>query len=545
MKRTSALIVAALAFGLLSSTALAAQSPLVTLTVKNHKELISSVAKVVEAAKPGTGQMIAAMVPVFLGSSEFAGVDAERPWQVALWWKGKGVQPTGAIYVPVTDLDAFKAGLDPGILLGGNGQNTLAEKNGYAIIYDGNQNGFTDVDRDTILGWEIRPSKFKNRTINIHLAPNAEVREQIVQALNMGKSAVMGGIKMGLQNTPNAGAMNPDGLTEVMEVYFELIEEVMKGVSELDVGLDVAKGDIVISENIVPVPGSALAGWFAANPIGVAEDAAAMNWDSNMTFAFSLRDDPTFFGYLEKMMAASMKMQNISAEDAATEESLQLMKELLPMTGAFSMDFGAEGLGFAGHYRFPGREGEAVRARFKKFMDDNMGKQVGEGKPYSDYKYKEGIRKIGGSSVNRMTLVYNMDSPMFSMPGQKEQIEAMFPGGKMTFDSVVVKDRMYFGTAGSLDAAVNAASRGGAVGIKAGPRTTMVGQVNVIAMMQQMLGALPQGSPLPPEVLAKLDPKGTAIRFKADQNGNLATQMRIPLKLISTFAQIGNAAGNR
>ena len=242
MKRTTSLIVAVLTAGFLSSTALAAQSPLVTLTIKNHENLISSVAKVAEAARPGMGPMTAGMVPAFLGSPQLAGVDAERPWQLTLWWKGQGVEPTGAIYVPVTDLDAFKAGLSPGILLGGKGQTTIAEKNGYAILYDGNQKGFTDLDRDTILGWKVQPSKFKNRAINIHLAPNDEVRREIVQGLNTGKSAVMGGIKMGLQNAPNSAAINPDGMVEIMEIYFSLIEEVMRGFSQLDLGLNVAGG---------------------------------------------------------------------------------------------------------------------------------------------------------------------------------------------------------------------------------------------------------------------------------------------------------------
>lgn len=542
MKKITVLIVATLVSGFVSSAALAAQSPLVRLTIKNHEELISAVSKVVESAKPGMGQMIGAMAPAFLGSPELAGVDVKRPWQVVGWSKGMQQRPAFGIYVPVTDGDAFKAGLGPGILLGGNGQNTVATKNGYAIIYDGNQKGFTDLDRDQLLNWTVAPSGFADRTINVRVTPDEEMRKQFVEGIDSAKSAVMGGVMMGLQNAPNKGAMNPEGMADMMDVYFSIIETAVKGMAQLDFGLAVADGDIVVSETVVPAANSPLAGWFAANPNGVAADAAAMDWDSTAAFAFSMRDDPALSGFLEKMMAASMKLQNLKAEDIAAEESLKLMKDMMPAIGAVSVDFGKSGLGFSGSYRFPGRDGEKMRGLMKKWLDENMGKQVGEGKPYSAFDYNENVGKIGGSSVNRMTLVYNFDAPMFSMPGQKEQIEAMFPGGKMVFDSVTVEDRMHFVSGGKLEDSINAAKSGMPAGIKAGPRTTFIGQLNMVAMIKQMAGGNPGAIPIPPAVLASLDPAGTAIRFQADQNGNLDAKLRIPLKLISTFARAGEAA---
>lgn len=131
---------------------------------------------------------------------------------------------------------------------------------------------------------------------------------------------------------------------------------------------------------------------------------------------------------------------------------------------------------------------------------------------------------------------------MFSMPGQKEQIEAMFPGGKMVFDSVAVEDRMHFASAGKLEAMMDGAKTTLPAGIKIGPRTTLIGQFNVIAMLKQMAGGNPGGIPIPPAVLENLDPAGTAVRFSADQNENLDATLRIPLKLISTFSQAGQAA---
>ena len=351
---------------------------------------------------------------------------------------------------------------------------------------------------------------------------------------------------MGLQNAPNAGAINPEGMADVMGVYFSIFETVLKGLAQLDVGVAVSGGNIVVSDTVVPAPNSTLERWLAVNSNGVAPDVAAMDWSSTMAFAFSLRDDPAFSEILEKMMAASMKLQNMSAEDMAVEESMKLMKEMLPMTVAMSMDFGKKGLGFGGHYRFPGRDGEQMRVRLKKFLDDSMSKQVGEGKPYSAFDYKEAVRKIDGSPVSRMTLAYNLQSPMFSAPGQKEQIEAMFPGGKMTFESVVVKDRMQFASGGSLEDSMNAAKNAPPAGIKAGPRTIAIGQMNVLALMKQMFGAGgAAGSPLPAAVMDALDPKGTAIRFRADLDGSLDGNLRIPLKLISTISAAGKAAGNR
>ena len=538
MKRLRALLIAVVTcVALHSTTSFAAAPPIATLTVKNHTELLATVSRIAEAARPGMGIASAAMLPAFLGAPEMAGVDPNRPWQAAAWSRATGGGSL-AVYVPVTDFDAFKAGLTPGILAGGRNENTVADKNGYAVIFNPNKGGFTDDDRDKALNWKVSPAK-TDATINLYFAPDDTLKQMMLSGFRAGREKAMQGMMKGLQAAPKNAAFDPEAMGEIMNFYFSVIDTALAGFVQFNLSLSVTDEDIVIGKQISAAKGSDLARWFAPNPDGVAADINAVDWDSAMAFAVSVRSDPTLSSFIEKAMALGFKMQGIPQDSEQTQETMKLIKGMLPFVTAGSMSFDDNGMNFGGYYRFPDRKADDYSGKLIEFMDGMMKKQTGDDKMYKAYEYKKAVRTLDGVSIDRLSMTYNLDSPLLQAPGQKEQIQAMFPGGKAEVEYALANGKLFF-TMGATKmenilkppTAQNATP----ARVKAGPKTTFVGQMNLLTFVKGMFMQMPF-SPLPKQIVEAIDPAGTGIQTRVNQTGALDMEVRAPLKLIQSVAK--------
>ena len=433
----------ALACALPAASLVAADTPAATLTIKNYQAFLAAVSRIAESARPGMGAASAAMLPAFLGAPQLAGIDPARPWMAAAWPRPGEGGGGAAMYVPVSDFAAFKAGLTPGILAGGQNEHTITEKDGYAIIFNPNSRGYTDEDRAKALAWKVAPAK-TDAAIHLHFAPDARLKEMMLGGFRAGREQALQGMMMGIKNAPNNANLDPETFQELMQLYFSLFDTALEGFKGIDLSLSVADNDIIIREQISATAESDLARWLAPNPDGVAADIKAVDWDAPMAFAVALRGDESLSSFFEKALILGFKMQGMKQDPEATKDTMKLMEQMLPLVTAGSMSFDEGGMNFAGYYRFPDRKADNFYTVLLDFMDSTLQNQVGKDKMYKSYDYQKAVRKIGDVSVDRLAMTYNLDNPMFQSPGQKEQMLALFPGGKVELEYALNDGKLFF-----------------------------------------------------------------------------------------------------
>jgi hypothetical protein len=194
-----------------------------------------------------------------------------------------------------------------------------------------------------------------------------------------------------------------------------------------------------------------------------------------------------------------------------------------------------------GVYQFPGQDTAAVYAKLKDFMKTTMQSQVGADKPYSSVTIQEGDRKVGGISVDRTSLAINLDSPMYQMPGQKETVEALMPGGKMVFDYAIKGKDLFMGSPEQLDALLAGPAAGAAYKPEGVNSHTMAfGYINVFSIIPAILAGNPMVDDEDKEKLSKIDSAGTAIDFRVDLDNRLIYQAGVPLKFFQTIGQLAD-----
>jgi hypothetical protein len=259
-----------------------------------------------------------------------------------------------------------------------------------------------------------------------------------------------------------------------------------------------------------------------------------------MGLAMRFEGNDSLMPTLNRIISLSMQMQGMAADSAAIKDTERLIESFVPLQFAGSFDMN-EGVQFGGIYQFPGKDTAKVYADMKEFLRNSMQNQVGEDKPYSSVTITEGERKVGDVSVDRVTMVANLDAPIYQMPGQKEMIEGLWPGGKMIFDYAMKGKDLYMGTPGKLDALLAGAATATAYkpeGVN--PRTAAFGFLNLFKLMESIMAANPMMSDEDKEKLSNIDSAGTAMGFRVDLGDNLFYKANIPIKFFKSIGQLAD-----
>jgi hypothetical protein len=66
------------------------------------------------------------------------------------------------------------------------------------------------------------------------------------------------------------------------------------------------------------------------------------------------------------------------------------------------------------------------------------------------FEFQRGVREVAGHSVDLINMELNLDHPSMQLPGQKEQMLALFNGGRMAYESTVIGKRIYWVSPGGL-----------------------------------------------------------------------------------------------
>jgi hypothetical protein len=521
----------------LMAPAVWAQNAPITLTLKSYQAFTEGLTKVVDAVAPGEAGEALTEMREGLGIQDLKGIDLTKPWQVAVWSDSISVPPCVSIRVPVSDFAAFRDGLSPGLLKGEENANKIQQVGNYATVWM----EFGAPSEATQAGekaWKPDQLQASGGIAHLAIKPGPALREELIGALGMGRGMISGA--MAGQDPAALGGMDPKVMAELMGVYFDMIETGVKGFESLGVKLDLKGETLIVEETIVPVAGSTLAGWFKTKDGNLGTLSPYLNQKSPMGVAMRFEGNDSLMPSLKRLISLSMQMQGLPADSDAIRDTEKLIESFVPLQFAGSMDM-KEGIQFGGVYQFPGKDSATVYADMKEFLKNSMQSQVGDGKPYSSITVDVGVRKVNGISVDRTTMVVNLDAPLYQMPGQKEMIESLWPGGKMVFDYALKGKDLLMGTPAQLDALLAgpvAASAYKPEGVN--PKTMAYGFINVFNFMDAIMAANPMMSDEDKEKLSKIDSTGTAVDFRVDLGDRLLYQANVPLKLFKTIGQLAN-----
>jgi len=474
----------------------------VTLTVQSYRALTNAVIRVVDTVAPGAAEMWLADLRAGLGLSELKGIDLDRPWQMAVWIEGIQGAPSISVRIPTTNFEAFKAGLSSDSVLRGFGQpNAVQSAGDYANIWlqMGQTSGQSQANHSA---WNPEDLAQASTVLGLEIKPGEPLREQMIAGLGMARMMIMGTMMQQGQNVPGVDAQV---MGELMGAYFDVFQTGLRGLETLQIGLDLKADALAVTETVVAKADSELASWLDAGQGSLESVMPAVRMDQPLAIAMRWDKASAFMPTLKKFARLGLQLQGAAVSEAAVKEMDELIDAAVPLRFGGSMEF-KEGFVFSGMYEFPGRDLGRVYELMRGYVEGAMQQQVGDNQLYRSIQFTEAARKVNGLPVDRLTMEINLDAPLYQMPGQKEMIERMWPGGKMMIDQARQANRLL---------------------------------VNIL----QLLPAVLQGNPMVPEEVAtqlrRADSAGTEVSVQVDViRSGIQARSIVPLKLFQSVAQV-------
>lgn len=528
MKRLVCLVLFTTSFAW--STVLAG-TPLVRITVRDFASLERNLNAVADAISPGSGGEALRELGAGLGITSLEGVDRSRPWQMDVWVETLGGPPSLSLRVPVEDYAAFAAAYQAD-----GTHRVIAKVDNYASVWMAGGSA-QESARTTHDSWKADQLKACADTLLVEVTPNEAVRQFALQMVGVGRMSTAAGLSAGA-GTQMPG-MDMQALVKLMGVYFDVFETGVKGLKSFELGLDVSDNALRAREQVVPVAGSELASWFENDGGTLAGVASFLPKEGPAAFAMRLRKAPAYLPKLKEFATLSMQMQKAPNQEQTAKDMAAMLDAMTPMTFAGSLDFD-QGMAFTGLYQFP--DAAAAAAAYDTmmhFLTGTMQSQVGADRLYRRLDLTKAAREVNGTPVDRVVMEINLDSPVYQMPGQREMVEAMWQGGRLEFDYALQGRNLVVSSPANLETALQQARTGNpppAVAI--GDDTVLFARLNLLTLIPRFLASNPALPAEVREVMKRLDPAGTDVTIRADLDGTLSTDTRIPIAL---FRSIGNA----
>jgi hypothetical protein len=241
------------------------------------------------------------------------------------------------------------------------------------------------------------------------------------------------------------------------------------------------------------------------------------------------------------MTLAGLSMQSTNVADSMAEGLRDMLDKVLPMnfSGSFYV---ADKYAFAGSYRFPSSSAGEAYAQIKAFLAKMLPSMAGDDKMYSQVTLIEKHHKVNGIDVDRFSAVINTNIPLFKMPGQKEQLQAFWPGGKMEFDYAVKNNRILAAMPDRMQELMEQENRKSdwESAFNAGQGNCLAGYVNFLGLITQVMRLNPAIPSTVKEKMEHLDSRGTAIRFQARMDGQMHSTARVPMKLFRELGRLND-----
>jgi hypothetical protein len=515
--------------------------PLARLSVKSYGDLTNAIARLAAQIDPKSEDNPAQEFAQGLGLVNPADFDAKRPWEVAVWYEGAGGMPLTAIKAPVSNANKFKDSLGESGFLKSQAREFSQLENGWTLIVFKETTSLSESEKSGLDQWKKEAVRPSGRLLELSLTLTDTLRMQLKSMLAIGKMAITQSVSSA-QAAATPG-FNPAATADLLNAYFELIDTYLTGFAELKLGLDMDAEAITLDKRITAKPDTDLAKWLQ-KPAGqiTAQDLNIFDPNAFLSLAAYFGKEPSLVKILQQFTVLGFKMQNVGTNDPVIKEVENLIDKVLPMTfsGSVSMK---DKYTMMGVYRFPKADVNDIYGQFKQFFKKGMQSQVGKDKIYSTATLEEKHHNLNGMSVDRFTLVMNLDNPVFSAPGAKEQIQSWWPNGKIEIDYAIKDGQMLMASPERMKELVDtlSAKAGPKTSLKLEPSTCFAGNLNVINLIKQIMAANPVIPDSVKEKVGKLDTAGTGVEFQVSVDNQMHTILRAPLKLIK---QLGSLKDN-
>ncbi|MGO8675273.1 MAG: hypothetical protein ACLQVX_05325 [Limisphaerales bacterium] len=521
---------------LAASAAAAAEQPLARLSVRSFTDLTNAVSRVASNLAPNETQDHGMEFSKSLGITNLTALDAQRPWEIALWYGEGGQLPLLAIKAPVENITQFKESLSPAGALRDKGREWTQLGSGVGLIVFRDADSLSEAEKAALDQWKAEAVAKPARLLELKLNMTDSIREKAAAGVAIGKAAMTAGLAA--QNTGTEGGPNPANIQAILAAYFDVIDSFIAGLQGLTLRLDLSADALTVENSVTAKPGTDLAGWLRA-PAGelTAQDLGWVGPDRLFSIAGYVGNEPWVLKLVQKMIPLALQVQNVETNGVLVKDLGELLPKMLPVAFGGSMDF-KDKFTFAFSYRFPAGNVADIYGQTKRILTNDFQTFVGKDKMYSAATLVEKHETINGIPVDRLSVTLNLDSPLFKMPGQKEQLQMFYPDGKMEVDYAIKGDRLLSASADRMKELLSPgeAKAGAKSTLKPEKGTCLAGYVNVLGFVGRVLAgnpAVPQGAK---DKLAKLDGQGAGIEFQVSMDDQMHAVARVPLKL---FRELG------
>lgn len=514
--------------------------PLATVTVRSYADLTNAITRFASNLHPNSPADASSEFSKGLGLNA-ADFDAKRPWELAVWYDGNGGEPLFALKAPVQNVSRFKDSLGAEGPLRAAGRDWSQLGNGWGLVTFKEATAMSESERTALGQWKSAPPPQPTRLVELNLRLSEPLRQQALTMLSFARMSISQAVTS-QPGLANAG-LNPQAMEELLNTYFDLLNSLIAGFQQAKLGLDMDATAVSVDQLITAQPDSELAQALKKPAYAIsAQDLKGLDSQAPVSFAAAVGKQPGLLKVLQKFTLLGFQMQNTETNAPVVKEVQDLLASMLPMTFSGSVYFN-KGFGFQGAYRFPAGNVDELYAKMKHLATTGLQAQVGKDKMYSAITLAEKDHTVAGLAVDRFTLTLNQDSPLFRQPGQKAQLEAWWPNGKIEFD-YAVKDGLLLAASPDrvkdlVDSLSAPATQKPAFRVE--PTTCLAGYLNVLGVAKQMMAANPIIPGPVKEKLSRLEPQGTGLEFEMNLDGKLHNRARVPLKL---FRELGRLKDN-
>ncbi|MBN2506677.1 MAG: hypothetical protein JXQ71_08285 [Verrucomicrobia bacterium] len=521
---------------LAASLGVAHAQPLATLTVRSYRDLQQAATRLGRALDPEASDDAGRQLGMMLGVKEDATFDVRRPWQVAVWYEG-GKMPLVALKVPTTDLDRFKEGLSPQGVLRQQAAEWKALEGGWGLVTLRQRAMLSATEASALEGWETQAVAPPRQAVHVAFHLNEPLRQAGLAMLTQAKRLMRD--VLATNDVFAAPGTNPKAMVDLMTGYFELLETALRGMQQLRLGIDVTTDTLAVETALAAKPETELARWLRPQAGRItAHELRHIDPQAMLSTAGHWADASDHMNWLRRMTVLGLQMQNIPPDDPMVKELDRMLLAMLPMNVGMSL-YWTDRMSFAGAYRFPHSTPAKAYATMTGFLDKSMRAMTGPDKFYAAMTFETNHHAVGQIPVDRFTLTLNTNSPLLRMPGQAEQLSAMWPEGRLVFEYAIRGDQLFFATPDRMPAllATPAPSKP-AWTAPLKDTTVLAGYLDLIAMIQRSVAANPMLPEAMKTKLARLQSEGTRVQFQVDLDQQGRTSWRVPMKLLREFRRM-------
>jgi hypothetical protein len=491
--------------------------------LKSYRAVIDDATRLAAAAAPDQPVMLEPMLQGMVGPAAMTLIDAEKPWHLALWMDPTGQQPSGALYLPVADAPAFEAAIAQGFLAT---QALSVTDAGDFVIVTQSQASDTTLTENAAAYAQQLPAE-PSDTLSVQLKMNPSVRAMAMGGLQFSKGMMLTSMQNEL---PPEMGLPADFYENIFGAYFSVFEFILRDLSTFHIALSVNEANLNYTLAIAPTADSQLAHWMQQQNSAISDILPTVDWTSDMAIALSMAKlteaERTAWSTLA---TALMPLYGLEAKDA--DDWMQIVDQSLPLKASYSIDV-ADGFSFKGFYQLLEGNAQAVYDRSMQLVQQLPTSANNPTAYYSDIEFQKGIRSTNGHAIDQISMTMNLEHPTLQMPGQKEQICALFEDGKIIYESTVIDDRIYFAGTGALEQALQADYPKPTIQPTA--TTRMLGSLNLISLMQ--LGA--QSAPEIAPMFSAMDANAGRLWCMLNIADTLELQTLMPLKMLSEFSKM-------